>query len=290
MHILDSKMKGLLPYTINVRGKLLDLSEPKVMGILNVTPDSFFDGSRKQSEKDIRERVRQIVEEGGDIIDIGAYSTRPGASDVTEEEEKRRLSFCLSTLRDEAPDAIVSVDTFRSDVARMCVQEYGAAIINDVSGGLMDPDMFNTVAALNVPYVLTHNNGDIHKIQDNTQYDDVMKSVMLFFAEKVQALRDLGQKDIIIDPGFGFSKTLEQNYRIMSRLENLKVLGLPILSGVSRKSMIYKCLGNTPREALNGTTVLNTVSLMKGANLIRVHDVRECVEAVKITRMLRESL
>lgn len=275
-------MNGLLSYTINVRGGLIDLGEPQVMGILNVTPDSFYSGSRKQTEVEIRERVKQIVDEGGQMIDIGAYSSRPGADDVSAGEEMARLRRGMSILREVAPDIPVSVDTFRADVARMAVEELGADIINDISGGELDKDMFAMAAKLGVPYILMHMKGTPQTMQTAPHYDDLLKEVLLYFAQKVQQLRDYGQKDIILDPGFGFAKTLEHNYQLMNHLEELKIFELPILSGISRKSMIYKYLGGTPAEALNGTTVLNTISLLKGASILRVHDVKEAVETTRI--------
>ncbi|MBO7661576.1 MAG: dihydropteroate synthase [Bacteroidaceae bacterium] len=277
----------MLNYTINANGQLIDLGTPQVMGILNVTPDSFYSGSRKQTESEIAERVEQILAEGGQMIDIGAYSSRPNADDVSTKEEMERLRRGLRILREKAPDAIVSVDTFRADVAKMCVEEYGVQIVNDISGGELDKEMFSTVARLGVPYVLMHMKGTPQTMQEAPHYDDLMKEVLLYLAEKVQQLRDLGQKDIILDPGFGFAKTLEHNYELISHLEALKIFELPILVGVSRKSMIYKLLGTTAQEALNGTTVLNTICLMKGcANILRVHDVKECVEAVNIYQQL----
>ncbi len=273
----------MLNYTINANGQLIDLGTPQVMGILNVTPDSFYSGSRKQTETEIAERVEQILAEGGQMIDIGAYSSRPNADDVSTKEEMERLRRGLRILREKAPYAIVSVDTFRADVAKMCVEEYGVQIVNDISGGELDKKMFSTVARLGVPYVLMHMKGTPQTMQEAPHYDDLMKEVLLYFAEKVQQLRDLGQKDIILDPGFGFAKTLEHNYELLRHLEALQIFELPILVGVSRKSMIYKLLGTTAQEALNGTTVLNTICLMKGcANILRVHDVKECVEAVNI--------
>ena len=278
-------MKGLIPYSINVRGKLLDLSEPQIMGILNITPDSFYSGSRKQTNAEIRDRVEQIIGEGGQMIDIGAYSSRPGADDVSSEEEMRRLKMGMKIVREIAPDIPVSVDTFRADVARMCVEELGVDIINDISGGELDKDMFATVSKLGVPYILMHMKGNPQNMQNNPHYDDLMKEILLYFAEKVQQLRDLGQKDIILDPGFGFAKTVEHNYELMNHMDELKVFELPILSGISRKSMIYKLLGTSPLEALNGTTVLNTISLLKGASILRVHDVKEAREAVSYTHL-----
>lgn len=277
----------MLNYTINANGQLINLGTPQVMGILNVTPDSFYSGSRKQTETEIAERVEQILAEGGQMIDIGAYSSRPNADDVSTKEEMERLRRGLRILREKAPDAIVSVDTFRADVAKMCVEEYGVQIVNDISGGELDKEMFSTVARLGVPYVLMHMKGTPQTMQEAPHYDDLMKEILLYFAEKVQQLRDLGQKDIILDPGFGFAKTLEHNYELLSHLEALQIFELPILIGVSRKSMIYKLLGATAQEALNGTTVLNTICLMKGcANILRVHDVKECVEAVNIYQQL----
>ena len=277
----------MLNYTINANGQLIDLGTPQVMGILNVTPDSFYSGSRKQTESEIAERVEQILAEGGQMIDIGAYSSRPNADDVSTKEEMERLRRGLRILREKAPDAIVSVDTFRADVAKMCVEEYGVQIINDISGGELDKEMFPTVARHGVPYVLMHMKGTPQTMQEAPHYDDLMKEVLLYFAEKIQQLRDLGQKDIILDPGFGFAKTLEHNYELLSHLEALQIFELPILIGVSRKSMIYKLLGTTAQEALNGTTVLNTICLMKGcANILRVQDVKECVETVNIYQQL----
>ena len=257
-----------MDYVLNIKGQLMDLSSPRVMGILNATPDSFFAGSRKQTEQEIVGRVMEIAEQGADIIDVGACSTRPGAVVASQEEEMQRLREALKIVRREQPDMPLSVDTFRADVARMAVEEYGADIINDVSEG-EDKAMFRMVARLGVPYVLTSVQPDL-------------RSTLLTFAAKVQQLRDYGQKDIILDPGFGFGKTLEQNYRLMSQLEKLQVMELPLLVGISRKSMIWKYLEVTPVEALNGTTALNTIALMKGAAILRVHDVKEAVECCKI--------
>lgn len=273
-----------MQYTINVRGRLLDLSKPLVMGILNATPDSFYSGSRKQTEAEIADRANQIVAEGGRIIDVGAFSTRPGGADeVSLEEETERLKRALEIVRREQPDAIVSVDTYRPLVARRCVEEFGADIINDVSeGGITgivgkeiheEGDMFQTVAQLGVPYILMSVQPTLEKMMQN-------------FAAEVQRLRDLGAKDIILDPGYGFGKTLAQNYEIMNRAERLLELDLPVLVGVSRKSMIYKLIGGDPTTALNGTTVLHTVSLQKGASILRVHDVKEAFEAIRIVQQL----
>lgn len=276
-------------YTINVNGQLIDLSRPQVMGILNVTPDSFYSGSRKQTEWEIRERVEQIINEGGQMIDIGAYSSRPGADDVSEEEEMRRLREGMKIVKELAPDVPASVDTFRANVAKMCVEELGVGIINDISGGELDKDMFKTVAKLGVPYILMHMKGTPQTMQQAPHYDDLMKEVMMYFAEKVQKLRDLGQKDIILDPGYGFAKTLDHNYQLLRQQEMLQVFELPLLVGISRKSMIYRLLDTSPQEALNGTSVLNTIALQKGANILRVHDVKECVEVVKIVSKMHEA-
>lgn len=271
---------------IRVGGELMDLSVPRVMGILNVTPDSFYADSRMQTEQAIAARVEQIVAEGGELIDIGAYSSRSGADDVPAEEEMERLRRGLAIVRRVAPQAVVSVDTFRADVAQMCVEEYGVQIINDIAGGEMDDRMFATVARLQVPYIMMHMQGTPRDMQQHPHYDNLLAEVMQYFARKVQQLRDLGAKDIILDPGFGFGKTLEHNYELLSHLEEFRLFELPLLVGVSRKSMIYRLLGGTPADALNGTTVLHTVSLMKGADILRVHDVRQAVEVVKIYQQL----
>lgn len=277
------------PLSINVNGTLMEFDVPRVMGILNVTPDSFYPGSRKQTETDIAARVRAIVDEGADMIDIGAYSSRPGADDVSAEEEMARLRTGLEIIRREAPGAVVSVDTFRADVAAMCVEEYGVAVVNDISGGSLDAAMFRTVARLGVPYVLMHIQGEPRTMQQNPRYGDLMREVFLYFSEKVLRLRSMGVGDIILDPGFGFGKTLEHNYEMMCRLENFHEFGLPLLVGISRKSMIYRLLGGTPEDSLNGTTVLNTMALMKGAHILRVHDVKAAVEAVRIFTAMRDA-
>ena len=274
---------------INVNGSLLDLSQPRVMGILNVTPDSFYAGSRTQTEAEIVRRVKQIVSEGAAIIDIGAYSSRPNAGNVSAREEMERLRMGLKILFEIQPDAVVSVDTFRADVARMCVEEYGVAIINDIAAGEMDANMFHTVAALNVPYIMMHMQGTPQSMQQHPHYDNLLKEVFLYFARKVQQLRDLGVKDIILDPGFGFGKTMEHNYELLSHLEEFRIFELPLLVGVSRKSMIYRLLDITPQEALNGTTVLDTICLLKGADILRVHDVKEAVETVRIVQAMRNN-
>lgn len=275
---------------INIRGRLVSTDKPMVMGILNVTPDSFFSGSRKQSEHEIAERANAIVSEGGNIIDVGAFSTRPGANEVSEQEEMARMRMGLEIVRRQQPNAIVSVDTFRPDVARMCVEEYGADIINDVSeGGITGianvslepsesetPAIFRTVAELGVPYILMSVRNDI-------------QTMLLNAAKEVSMLRQMGVKDIIFDPGFGFGKTLEENYEIMKDLEKLHVLQLPLLVGISRKSMISRLFGTDADHALNGTTALNTIALMKGAAILRVHDVKEAVETLKICELTRQS-
>ena len=282
-------METLSSKYINVNGSLLDLSGHCVMGILNITPDSFYAGSRMQTEAEIAARAQQILDEGAGIIDIGAYSSRPNAENVSPREEMERLRMGLEILRKTQPGAVISVDTFRADVARMCVEEYGVAIINDIAAGEMDTDMFRTVAELNVPYIMMHMQGTPQNMQQHPHYDNLLKEVFLYFAQKVQQLRDLGMKDIILDPGFGFGKTVEHNYELLAHLEEFRVFELPLLVGVSRKSMIYRLLGGTPQGALNGTTVLDTICLLKGADILRVHDVREAVETVKIVEAMRRN-
>lgn len=281
-------MEGHIERTIRVNGQLMDLSTPKVMGILNVTPDSFYAGSRKETTSDIVNRVEQIITEGADMIDIGAYSSRANAEHVSTKEEMARLRKGLEAIREVAPEAIVSVDTFRADVASMCVEEYGAALINDISGGQMDERMFDTVARLDVPYIMMHMQGTPQNMQQHIHYDHIRMEIMQYFALKVQDLHSRGVKDIIIDPGFGFGKTLAHNYELFKHLEDFKLFGLPLLVGISRKSMIYKLLDSSPEEALNGTTVLNTIALTKGVDILRVHDVKACVEAVRIFNQMNE--
>ncbi|EKA79031.1 dihydropteroate synthase [Bacteroides fragilis] len=280
-------MDSTILKSLNVNGRLLDLSTPQVMGILNVTPDSFYAGSRSRTEAEIAARACQILDEGASIIDIGAYSSRANAEHISPEEEMQRLRTGLEILNRNHPDAIISVDTFRVEVARQCVEEYGAAIINDISAGEMDEQMFPTVARLNVPYIMMHMQGTPQNMQKEPHYENLLKEVFMYFARKVRQLRDLGMKDIILDPGFGFGKTLEHNYELMAHLEEFGIFELPLLVGVSRKSMIYRLFGATPQEALNGTTVLDTVALMKGADILRVHDVREAVEAVRLIEKLK---
>ena len=272
---------------INVKGQLMDVSEPRVMGILNVTPDSFYSESRLQTVEKIAARVVEIVDEGSNFIDIGAYSSRPNADHVSLEEEMSRLRMGLEVITDVCPSIPISVDTFRADAARMCVEEYGAAIINDISAGEMDSRMFSTVAKLGVPYIIMHMKGTPQTMQQAPHYDNLVKEIFQYFARKIHQLHELGLKDLILDPGFGFGKTLEHNYGLMECLEDFSLFDLPILVGISRKSMIYKLLDATPEDALNGTTALNTIALMKGANILRVHDVKEAVETVRIVQQMK---
>lgn len=272
--------------TLNIKGELISLEEPLVMGILNVTPDSFYEGSRKQTETDIRNRIEEILQEGGAIIDLGGYSSRPDAQDVSPEEEMERLCLALRILRDEYPKAMVSVDTFRADIARRCVEEYGAAIINDISGGELDAAMFPTIADLHIPYIIMHMRGTPKTMQQHCDYQNLTADILLYFSKKIEQLHLMGVNDVIIDPGFGFSKTLEQNYELMRHLADFSLFEKPLLVGISRKSMIYKLLGGTPAESLSGTTVLNTYALLNGANILRVHDVKAAVEAVRIFKQL----
>ena len=274
-------------HTLNVGGRLISLASPMVMGIINLTPDSFYAPSRKQEEAAILGRARQIMEEGGSIIDIGAYSSRPGAEDISAEEEMARLRHGIPLIRQAAPQAILSVDTFRADSARMCVEDLGVDIINDISGGELDGRMFDTISQLHVPYILMHMKGNPRTMQQQPEYEDIMAEMMLYFSKKINQLHELGVSDIIIDPGFGFAKTLEHNYHIMGRLEDFHELEQPLLVGISRKSMILRLLGNTPQDALNGTTVLNTIALCKGASILRVHDVKEATEAAKIYQTMQ---
>lgn len=270
--------------TLNLSGRMLDLSEPVVMGIVNATPDSFFASSRTPEVFSAGQRAAQMLAEGAAMLDVGAYSTRPGAADVSADEELRRLDAVLDAIRREHPDAFVSVDTFRADIARRCVRDFGVQIINDISGGQWDEAMFETVAELGVPYVMMHVCGTPHTMHEAVDYDDVAASVAQFFAFRLQQLYDMGVADVILDPGFGFSKTLQQNYELMARLPDLCRLfqDNAVLVGFSRKSMIYRLLGTSPEEALNGTTVLNTLALQAGARILRVHDVRAAVEAIRI--------
>lgn len=273
--------------TINVNGQLLDLSTPKVMGILNLTPDSFYKDSRMLTAEQISQKVIQMLAEGADFLDVGAYSSRPGAVDLPIEEEKRRLSEGLAILRKEAPKAIVSIDTFRADVAKMCIEEFGAAMVNDISGGELDSKMFSTISCARIPYIIMHMQGTPQNMQQAPQYENVLKEVMLSFAKKVRKLHEMNVNDIIIDPGFGFGKTQAHNFELLAHLNEFDIFQLPILVGLSRKSMIYKTLDITPQDALNGTTVLHTIALSKGANILRVHDVKEAVEAIKLWQAVK---
>ena len=273
---------------MNIGGHLLELQEPQIMGILNITPDSFFSGSRTETETDITRRLHQMMQEGADMIDVGAYSSRPGAADVSPEEEMERLRRGLRIVKRDFPDVPVSVDTFRSDVARMAVEEEGADIINDISGGEMDKRMFRTVASLKVPYILMHMQGTPQSMQQAPHYENVRREVMLYMAERVAQLHELGVKDVIADPGFGFGKTLAHNYELMAHLDDFQELDCPLLVGISRKSMIYKLVGGTPQTALGGTTALHMYALSRGAHILRVHDVAQAVEVKKIYLQLRQ--
>lgn len=278
----EAKDKSFYPkYTLDLKGQIQTIDTPLVMGILNVTPDSFFDGGQFSNEESIRLQIQKMIDEGADIIDVGASSTRPGAQQIDSQEENRRLEPALKILRSEFPQVTVSVDTFQSEVAVKAV-EMGAHIVNDVSGGLMDAKMFETIGDLKVPYVLMHMQGTPQTMQQKPQYQDVFKEVCYFFSQQIPKLERAGVNDIILDPGFGFGKSLEHNYELIHQFEEFKFFGKPILAGVSRKSMINKLLGTTPDQALNGTTVLNTLALLKGASILRVHDVKEAKEAIKI--------
>ncbi len=272
--------------TINCKGQLIDLSSPKVMGILNITPDSFYDGGKHKNEKDILKHVEVMLLEGATFIDIGAYSSKPNANYVAEDEELFRILPIVTSVLKEFPKALLSIDTFRSQVAKQCI-DHGAALINDISAGKLDDDMLKTVADLHVPFIMMHMKGTPQTMQKLTQYDNLVKDILFYFSERIAAARQLGIVDIIVDPGFGFAKTIEQNYELLNQLELFNILELPLLVGVSRKSMIYKTLQNSANEALNGTTVLNTIALQKGANILRVHDVKEAVECIKLVQSLK---
>lgn len=278
-------------YTLNFRGKLVELQRPWVMGILNVTPDSFYADSRTpMADPDsIQQRVREMLADGADLIDVGAYSSRPGADDISPLEEMRRLEVALTAVRSVAPEVYVSVDTFRSEVARQCVEHFGVDMINDISGGVLDKAMPKMVARMGVPYVMMHMQGKPETMQTAPEYEDVLAEVLEFLARQQQRFFDAGGKDVVIDPGFGFGKTMMHNYRLLDRLEDFHELHAPLLVGVSRKSMIYKLLETTPQEALNGTTVLHTLAMMKGAHILRVHDVRAAVEARTIVETMWQS-
>lgn len=273
--------------TINLNGRLLDLSKPVVMGILNVTPDSFFDGGKYKTEKKVLKRAEEILEQGGSVIDIGAVSTQPGSEGISTKDEIDRLLPSVKAVRKAFPNSFISIDTYRSWVALKVIEECGPCMVNDISGGNFDPHMFDTIGKLGVPYVLMHMQGTPLKMQQNPEYEDIIRDISMFFTEQVKKLTKAGVKDVIIDPGFGFGKNMEHNYELLNRLDSFKVFQLPLLIGVSRKSMIYKLLGIKPDDALNGTSVVNTLALMGGADMLRVHDVREAVEAVRILNMVR---
>lgn len=275
------------PRYINIKGKLLDLSQPRVMGVINITPDSFYTGSRVNEQKQILDTAALMIEEGADILDVGAYSSRPFADDVPAEEERRRLMPPLKMIVRELPQAVISVDTFRSEIAREAVLECGAHIINDISAGEADEKMFSLVTELNVPYIMMHMQGLPSTMQKNPVYCDVVADIMREMSSKIVQLRAAGVKDLIFDPGFGFGKTMEHNFEMLGRLRDFSITGLPILVGVSRKSMIWKTLSVTPEEALNGSSVLNTVALLNGADILRVHDVKEAVQAVRLITKFR---
>ena len=266
---------------INCKGRLTDISSPKVMGILNCTPDSFFDGGKYRDETQLLQQAEKMLTDGATFIDLGAYSSKPNAEFVSEDQELQRIVPVVELLIKHFPDVLLSIDTFRARIAKACILS-GAAIINDIAAGHLDGDMLPTVGKLKVPYIMMHMRGNPQTMVKLTQYSDIIKEMLFYFSERIQAARTHGIDDIIIDPGFGFAKTLTQNYEVLNKMELFDITGLPLLAGVSRKSMIYKLLGTTPQEALNGTTVLNTIALTKGAKILRVHDVKEAVEAVKI--------
>ncbi len=271
---------------INCKGDLIDLSEPKIMGILNITQDSFYDGGKYSSSEEILAQVTKMNNEGADIIDIGAYSSRPGAKDLSVKEEIKRLTSILDIIRNKFPDLILSVDTFRSEVAKEVVNSFNVDIINDISAGELDPNMFELIADFNIPYIMMHMKGSPQNMQEDPEYENVTKSVMTYFEEKINKLKLLGVKDVIIDPGFGFGKTIDHNYQLLNHLNDFRMFELPILVGVSRKSMVYKVLDLSAEEALNGTSALNTIAIMNGANILRVHDVKEAKETIKLTSKL----
>jgi dihydropteroate synthase len=275
--------------TLNVRGTLMDLSKPKIMGVLNLTPDSFYDGGRNNSLADALRKTEQLLAEGADILDLGAYSSRPGAEHISEEAEFERMIPVIRAISKEFPKALLSIDTFRSGIAKASIGE-GADMINDISAGAMDLAMFATIAELKVPYILMHMRGTPQTMSTQTIYTDLIVEIAHYFAEKIQVLKELGVRDLIIDPGFGFAKTLDQNYELLGKLEHLKITGHPVLAGLSRKSMIYKLLETDAEHALNGTTAANTIALLNGANILRVHDVRAAKEAVKIVEQVASSI
>jgi dihydropteroate synthase len=274
------------PRYINAGGKLIDLKIPKVMGILNITPDSFYAGSRYNSESDILKAAVRMMEEGADILDVGGYSSRPGAADIKPDDERKRVLKAIKLIRRELPEAIISVDTFRAALAREAISGYGAHMINDISGGEADKEMLSVVENLNVPYIMMHMKGDPRTMQNNPVYDDVVADILKWFGERIFRLQAAGVKDIIIDPGFGFGKTMEHNFELLRRLGDFSIAGLPVLVGISRKSMIWKTLKITPEEALNGTTALNAVAIVNGADILRVHDVKEAVHTIQLIKKI----
>ena len=281
-------MEPFKAYSLNLKGRLVTIDRPWVMGIINITPDSFYSGSRVNDENTLVERVHAMLTDGADVLDVGACSTRPGSASVDTQGEMERLEWALAVIRREAPDVILSVDTYRADVAARCVEEWGTDIINDISGGTIDDRMFDTIARLRVPYVLMHTRGTPETMSSLTDYDNVAADVLEWMARRIDELRQMGVADVIADPGFGFAKTVEQNYELLARLNAFHALEAPLLVGVSRKRMIYTPLNCGADEALNGTTIINTIALQQGAHILRVHDVRAAVEAVKLTTMLRQ--
>ena len=273
--------------SINCKGQLIDLATPKVMGILNVTPDSFYDGGNYKNDKDILNQVNRMLKEGATFIDVGAYSSRPNADHISEKEELNRLIPVIESILKEFPNALISVDTFRSEIAKQSV-DAGACMVNDISAGKMDDNMLQTVASLKVPYIMMHMKGTPQTMTKQSNYENLLKEILFYFSERISAARQLQIMDIIVDPGFGFAKTIEQNYELLNNLEHFRFLDLPLLIGVSRKSMIHKVLGTSPDESLNGTSVLNTIALQKGASILRVHDVKEAMECIKLTKQLKD--
>jgi len=274
---------------INCNGSLLDFDMPRIMGILNVTPDSFYDGGYYYDQNSLQQRIKQLLEEGADIIDVGGYSSRPGADDISEKEEWQRLEPVLKFIRKEYSETIISVDTFRSDIAKAAVKEYGVDIINDISGGELDNNMFETISELQVPYIMMHMKGTPQNMKEKAHYDDMMDEILKYFARKYDQLRNMGVNDVILDPGFGFAKNIEQNFLLMNKLKQFKVFDLPLLVGISRKSMIFKTLNIKPKEALNGTTVLNTIAALQGADILRVHDVKQAKEVIQLLQKLENA-
>jgi len=275
--------------TINCRGELIDLSKPRIMGILNATPDSFYDGGKHSSAEYIQNHVEKMIAEGCDILDIGAYSSRPGAAEVSVDEELKRLDYVLKIVREKFSELVISVDTFRAEVAKKAVQDYQVDIINDISAGGLDATMFETVAELSVPYIMMHMKGVPRTMQKDPYYDNVVKEVIKFFSQKLEKLKLMGIHDVILDPGFGFGKNVDHNFQLLKYLDDFKVFEIPLLIGVSRKRMINRVLGTSPETALNGTTIINTIALLNGANILRVHDVKEAKEAVKLIAKYKET-